>query len=88
MVSKEINYKSPRSFFEIDTPPNNTQLLKIDPISKLEVPTRCGQLARRAAGNWQGVLRATGKGFHSKALPQSSSHDLRLCPLVELNLDR
>ena len=27
------------------------------------------------------ALRATGKTFHSKALPQPSSHGVRLCPL-------
>ena len=30
------------------------------------------------------ALRATGKAFHSKALPQPSAHDLRLSPLVYL----
>ena len=29
---------------------------------------------------------ATGKAFHSKALPQPSAHDLRLSPLVILNI--
>ena len=32
------------------------------------------------------ALRATGKAFHSKALPQPSAHDLRLSPCVHCTI--